>query len=159
LAARIEALERSRNSARLSIKRVLAYEVHLSDEGARSLIEAVAALSGATEPADPEPEYPHESGDFIVLGPEAFADKKRTVICWRGENYRRVRGPGDHTMTAVFTVEVYDVAAGGEVVLSDADRVLSARNYTTSRTSFQKRRVEIIVARFVAEAADPETTP
>ena len=33
--------------------------------------------------------YPYESGDFIVLGPEIFADRTGTYISWRGYNYVR----------------------------------------------------------------------
>ena len=32
-------------------------------------------------------EFPHESGDVTVLGPEIFAAKDDSVICWRGQNY------------------------------------------------------------------------
>jgi hypothetical protein len=33
--------------------------------------------------------YPHQDGDFTVLGPEVFASADGSVICWRGENYYR----------------------------------------------------------------------
>lgn len=33
--------------------------------------------------------YPHPDGDYTVLGPEIFASKDATVICWKGENYVR----------------------------------------------------------------------
>lgn len=29
--------------------------------------------------------YPHQSGDFTVIGPECFTDGE--VICYKGENY------------------------------------------------------------------------
>lgn len=32
-------------------------------------------------------EYPHPSGEFIVIGPECFIDPKANVICYKGENY------------------------------------------------------------------------
>lgn len=35
------------------------------------------------------PEYPHQDGDFTVLGPEIFASADGAVICWKGENYVR----------------------------------------------------------------------
>lgn len=31
--------------------------------------------------------YPYPSGDAVILGPETFADKGKTVICHQGENY------------------------------------------------------------------------
>lgn len=36
-------------------------------------------------------EYPYEEGDTIVLGPEIFASKDRSVISWQGENYYLLR--------------------------------------------------------------------
>lgn len=39
---------------------------------------------------DNEPtRYPHPDGDITVLGPEIFASKDDSVICWKGENYTR----------------------------------------------------------------------
>ena len=32
-------------------------------------------------------EYPHESGDVLVLGPECFIDAERKVISYQGVNY------------------------------------------------------------------------
>lgn len=32
-------------------------------------------------------EYPHDEGDFTVIGPECFAMKDGSVLSWRGENY------------------------------------------------------------------------
>jgi hypothetical protein len=32
-----------------------------------------------------QPLYPHQDGDFTVIGPECFTDG--SVICYRGENY------------------------------------------------------------------------
>jgi hypothetical protein len=32
-------------------------------------------------------EYPYESGDVLVLGPECFTNGD--IICWRGMNYYR----------------------------------------------------------------------
>jgi hypothetical protein len=34
------------------------------------------------------PEYPHISGDHIIIGPECFADSDETTVCWKGRNYR-----------------------------------------------------------------------
>lgn len=31
--------------------------------------------------------YPHEEGDTIVIGPECFATKDGSVLCWQGVNY------------------------------------------------------------------------
>lgn len=31
--------------------------------------------------------YPHQSGDFTVIGPECFTDAEATVICYKGQNY------------------------------------------------------------------------
>lgn len=36
-----------------------------------------------------EGEYPHESGDFTVIGPECFTDAEANVIAYKGENYVR----------------------------------------------------------------------
>lgn len=33
--------------------------------------------------------YPRPDGDVTVLGPEIFASKDGSVICWKGENYTR----------------------------------------------------------------------
>lgn len=38
----------------------------------------------------PEPtvtEYPRREGDFVVIGPECFANEDRSVICWQGVNF------------------------------------------------------------------------
>lgn len=32
-------------------------------------------------------EYPHPSGEVVVLGPETFIDYEKNVICHKGENY------------------------------------------------------------------------
>lgn len=31
--------------------------------------------------------YPYRDGDFIVIGPESFMDKDRTVLCYQGTNW------------------------------------------------------------------------
>jgi hypothetical protein len=31
--------------------------------------------------------YPHQSGDFTVIGPECFTDAEATVIAYKGQNY------------------------------------------------------------------------
>ena len=33
------------------------------------------------------PDYPHESGDVVVIGPEAFIARDGSVLCYRGRNY------------------------------------------------------------------------
>lgn len=33
--------------------------------------------------------YPYQSGDVMVIGPDAFVSDDGEVIVWRGENYRR----------------------------------------------------------------------
>lgn len=38
--------------------------------------------------------YPYEDGDVIVLGPEIFVSKDKSVISWKGENYT-VQPPPD----------------------------------------------------------------
>lgn len=34
------------------------------------------------------PEYPHVSGDHIVIGPECFADSEEKNIMWKGQHFR-----------------------------------------------------------------------
>lgn len=53
---------------------------------------AHCVVPGDTD-AEPMPpvRYPHQDGDFTVLGPEIFTDG--VVICWRGENFVRQTEP------------------------------------------------------------------
>ena len=34
-------------------------------------------------------DYPHQSGDVTVIGPEVFIDQAREVISYQGQNYYR----------------------------------------------------------------------
>ena len=47
----------------------------------------LAFLQGEAPPDISSVEYPIDEGDVIIIGPECFTDKDRTVISWRGENY------------------------------------------------------------------------
>lgn len=33
--------------------------------------------------------YPRDEGDVVVIGPECFAAKDGSMLCWRGVNYVR----------------------------------------------------------------------
>ena len=35
-------------------------------------------------------EFPHQSGDYTVIGPECFTDADAQVISYKGSNYARV---------------------------------------------------------------------
>jgi hypothetical protein len=48
-----------------------------------------------TAAAPPLPEYPHASGDAMVLGPETFISADLDVISHKGENYYRLKDLGD----------------------------------------------------------------
>lgn len=42
--------------------------------------------------------YPHQDGDFTVIGPQCFASKDETVLNWKGVNY--VPQGGDRSVEA-----------------------------------------------------------
>ena len=49
----------------------------------RIAVEAAAPLIAAAE----RDRYPYPDGETVVLGPEIFAAKDGSVICWKGVNY------------------------------------------------------------------------
>lgn len=50
-----------------------------------SIINAARDVALAKHKAAPQ--YPHQDGNYIVLGPEIFTDPRADVICWKGVNY------------------------------------------------------------------------
>lgn len=61
-----------------------------------------AYLKGVT--ARHQTQYPHESGDVIVLGPEVIAQPDGSLINWKGTNYVPApeTGPDEEALEAVW---------------------------------------------------------
>lgn len=75
----------------------------------------------------PSREFPYQDGDVTVLGPEIFASKDDTVICWRGTNYVRqdvTETPTDLTPDALYELgsAVRDLASAVRMETADPTR-------------------------------------
>jgi hypothetical protein len=60
----------------------------LSDEGTAKRRALFEQFFGQPLPDLPS-EFPYQSGDFTVLGPELFTDRQVEVISYKGENFYR----------------------------------------------------------------------
>lgn len=59
----------------------------LNRESLADIVEQVATAVEQGIDIGARRTFPHDSGDVTVLGPEVFASKDGSVICWRGRNY------------------------------------------------------------------------
>lgn len=56
-----------------------------SDGSIRKMMEN--ATEDEPEDYEPDPAYPYEDGDTLVLGPECFVASDGSVLNWRGQNF------------------------------------------------------------------------
>lgn len=110
-----------------------------NDLGAAALAEALIE-KGWGKPAskDPSVDYPHQSGEFNVLGPEIFTDLAGTVISWKGVNYY----PRAESTIATPSLKTYnegqlvEVLRGGDWIpgrVSSRDKVSNHVHVDTER--------------------------
>jgi hypothetical protein len=105
-----------------------------NDLGAAKLAQALTDLGYSKGKA----EYPYESGDVIVLGPDIFVSKDGKVISWKGENFvpqaavkpLTLKDFKDGEQVEVFSAKAGDFIPG---FIQDRDRVSGHLHVHTDR--------------------------